>query len=220
MATAVVGSVTMELEETFRMMMVGLMQKLSIRECKRVAYIAKVVLTTSEVGNQDYRVNLLTSLESQARISPTKLDFLEEVFETLQRQDLLGIITEYKDKKCYKDAIKKQKKKAKKKKQDERAGVARRSASSRELFAESSSKMRQFQEGFRVFLTQFSQMALSMRSALETGNLAKIEEVFTNVAENAGDTVTRTLRKNLSTAGINRWSGSSSSGDSSGKLLN
>ena len=216
MATGIIGSVSMELEETFRMLMIELVRNLTIGECEQVAYIANVrtVLTASEsVGNHDYRVNLLSTLESQARIGPLKLDFLERVFGILKRQDLLGIITEYKEKQCYKDAIKKRKKK--KKKQDQ--GAAGRSASSLELSAESSSKMRHFQDSFRIFILQYSQIALSIRAALETRNLAKIEDTFQQLIE-SGDAVTRTLRMKLSAAGINRPSYSNSSGDSSGKL--
>lgn len=215
MATVVIGSVSMELEETFRMMTVELVRNLTIGECEQVAYIANV-RTTSEFGNYDYRVNLLSALESQARIGPLKLDFLEEVFRTLQRQDLLGIITKYKERQCYKDAVKQQKKKAKKKKRDQ--GAARRSASSHsELSAESSSRMRHFQESFQVLLTQCTQMILSIRAALETRNLAKIEDAFQQLVENSED-VTQTLRKKVAAVGINRLSDSNSSGDGSGKL--
>ena len=217
MATVVIGSASMELEKTFRMMMIELARNLTIGECEQVAYIANVrpVVTASEFGNPDYRVNLLSTLESQARIGPLKLDFLEEVFRTsLKRQDLLGIITRYKEKQCYKKAVKKQKKKAKKKKQDQ--GAARRFASSRELSAQSSSRMCHFQETFQVFLTQFAQMTLSIRTALETRNLAMIEDAFHHLIKN-GDAVTQTLREKPHAAGINRLSDSSSSGESSGK---
>lgn len=56
-------------------------------------------------------------------------------------------------------------------------------------------------------------MTLSMRSALDTGDLIKIKHAFENVVDN-GDAVIQVLQMKLSAAGINRLSGSS--GESSG----
>lgn len=56
-------------------------------------------------------------------------------------------------------------------------------------------------------------MTLSMRSALDTGDLMKIKHAFENVVDNGGAMI-QTLQNKLSAAGINRLSGSS--GESSG----
>ena len=59
-------------------------------------------------------------------------------------------------------------------------------------------------------------MTLSLRSALDTGDLMKVKYAFENVVDN-GDAVIQTLQKKLSATGINRLSGSS--GESSGILI-
>ena len=56
-----------------------------------------------------------------------------------------------------------------------------------------------------------------MRSAIETGEIAKMKDAFSSVVS-SGDAITRALRKNLSLAGVNSDSlCTSSSGDSSSK---
>lgn len=225
MATIVIGSTTMELEKAFRMMMIELARKLSTRECDEMAYISDLmdaVRMQSEAGKQDFRVALISTLESHGYVTPLKLDFLEEtLIASLKRYDLLDIVAKYKEKQCYKDAIKKQEKllkKRKSRKQKKQVPLAAlQSASSYELLAvksaDESSRLHQFQETFQMFLTQFAQMTLSMRSALDTGDLMKIKHAFENVVDN-GDAVIQTLQMKLSAAGIDRLSGSS--GESSG----
>ncbi len=225
MATIVIGSTTMELEKAFRMMTIELARKLSTGECDEVAYIAGIldaVRMQSESGKQDSRVTLISTLESHGHIAPLKLDFLEDtLIASLKRYDLLDVVAKYKERQCYKDAIKKQEKLLKKRKSRKQKKLvhlaAQPSASSYGLLAvksaSESSTLHQFQETFQMFLTQFAQMTLSMRSALDTGDLIKIKHAFENVVDN-GDAVIRTLQMKLSVAGINRLSGSS--GESSG----
>lgn len=208
-------------------MMLEIARKLSTEECDQIAYYAGIrdnVLSPScrVLGHhdQDFRINVIHALESQGLINPLELKLLEEILPEIGRRDLLEIIKKYKSKRHYKDARKKQKeqKKTKPKQQVQAA----QSAGSRELPAAAedgsdSKRIEQFRESFQIFLTQFAQMAVSMRSALETDNLAKIRYAFENVVDN-GHAVTQTLRKALSLAGINRLSGSS--GDGSGKKNN
>ena len=135
----------------------------------------------------DFRLYLLTTLESRGQIGPLKLQFLEEILVSLGRNDVLDLISKYKKKSIYKEAKKKKEKKSKKQ-QDQTV--------------ESLSAVYQYKETYATFLTQFAQMALSMRTALETGEVAKMKDTFSSVVSN-GDVVTRTLRKNLSLAGVN-----------------
>ena len=189
--------------------MVDLSRKLSMIECEQIAYIGNVTdivriqYETGTPGNRDFRVILISTLESQGFINPLKLDFLEDVLATpLYRHDLLDILARYKDKHCYKDAIKKMRKKARKQKKRDPAPTTRLTISSEPT------RLNHFQEAYQTFLTQFAQMTLSMRAALETGNLTKIQHAFENVVDN-GDAVTQTLKSKLSSAGIHRLSHSS-----------
>ena len=68
----------------------------------------------SEAGKQDFRVALISALESHGHITPLKLDFLEEIL--LKRPGLLDVVAKYNEKQCYKDAMKKQEKLLKKRK--------------------------------------------------------------------------------------------------------
>lgn len=225
MATVLIGSTTMELEKAFRMMMIELARKLSTKECDGIAYIANVmdiVRMQPEAEKQDYRVTLVSTLESHGHIAPLKLDFLEETLTTsLKRHDLLDVVAKYKEKQCYKDAMKKQEKLLKKRKanKQKKHASAQRSSGSCELLAVKTasecSRLHQFQETFQVFLTQFAQMTISMRSALDTGDLTKMKHAFENVVDN-GDAVIQTLQKKLSAAGINRLSCSSGESSQSG----
>lgn len=229
MATVVVGSATMDLEIAFRMMIVELVRKLSKEDCDEIAYIAGVmdiVQIRPGDGKQDlYRVTLISTLESRGYIGPLKLDFIEEmIIVSLKRHDLLDVVAKYKEKQCYKDAIKRQEKPLKKRKARKQrkqvVAAVQQSANSCELLAvknaDESSRLHQFQEAFQIFLTQFAQMTLSLRSALDTGDLMKVKYAFENVVDN-GDAVIQTLQKKLSATGINGLSGSS--GESSGILI-
>ena len=205
---SIVGSATMELEKAFRLMTLELAKKLSIEECHEIAYVACVDKTVPLEHENNFRLYLLSTLESREQIGPLKLQFLEEILvhKSIGRNDLLGLISEYKKKSVYKEAKKKRRKQNKQ--QDQTVDSAT-----------TSSTRQQYEETYATFLTQFAQMALAMRSAIETGNVAKMKDAFSNVAKD-GDAVTRTLKKNLSLAGVNSDSmGTSSSGDSSSKYL-
>ena len=199
----IVGSATMELEQAFRLMTIELAMKLSEKECHRIAYVACVDETVPPEHGTDFRLYLLNTLESRGQIGPLKLQFLQEILVSIGRNDVLDLISKYKKKSIYKEAKKKKKENKSKKQQDQTI--------------ESLSAVHQYEETYAAFLTQFAQMALSMRTALETGEVAKMKDTFSSVVSN-GDAVTRTLRKNLSLAGVNSDSVcTSSSGDSSSK---
>ena len=206
-------------------MMLEVARKLSTEECDQIAYCAGIrdnvpSPSCTAFGHQDFRINVIHTLESQGLVNPLQLKLLEEILPEIGRHDLLAIIKKYKSKRHYKDARKKQKEQ--KKTKPKQQVLAAQSAGSRELPAAAedgsdSKRIEQFRESFQIFLTQFAQMAVSMRSALETDNLANIRYAFENVVDN-GHAVTQTLRKALSLAEINRLSGSS--GDGSGKKNN
>ena len=201
--TTIVGSAPMELEKVFRLTTLDLAMKLSIEECHRIAYVAYIDEAVPPEYGDDFRIYLFTTLESRRQIGPLKVQFLEEILTKIGRNDLLNLISKYKEKSVYKKAKKKESKK--KLQQDQKKDSAT-----------PPSTIQQYEETYAIFLTQFSQMALSMRSALEAGDLPKIKHAFSSVASN-GDAVTHTLRKNLSLAGVNSDSiCTSSSGESSG----
>ena len=80
-----------------------------------------------------------------------------------------------------------------------------------------SERLRIFQDSYATLLTQFSQMAILMRSAIESGDLSQMEDTFLSVASD-GDAITHTLKKNLEAAEI-RCSGDSSSSNSPSKKI-
>ena len=99
-------------------------------------------------------------MELHGHITPLKLDFLEEILiVSLKRYDLLDIVAKYKEKQCYKDAIKKQEKLLKKRKSRKQKKqiplAALQSASLYELLviksASESSRLHQFQVTSRCF---------------------------------------------------------------------
>lgn len=206
----VVKSVSMELEQEFRLMTLELATSLSIEDCRRIAHVAGINQTTSPEYGNDFRLYLLNTLESRGQIGPLKLQFLEKILveKPIGRNDLLELISKYKKKPIYKEAKRKSLRKEKKLKR-ERCHV--------QAAVDKSNTVHQYEETYATFLTQFSQMALSMRSALETGEIAKMKYAFSSVVSNGKD-VTHALRKNLSLAGVNSDSlCTSSSGDSSSK---
>ena len=194
------------------MMALELTTKLSEKDCHNIAYVACIEKIIPPEHGNDFRLYLLNTLESRGQIGPLKLQFLEEILvaEPIGRNDLLEVISKYKKKPIYKKAEKKSLRKEKKIKR-ERCHVQQAAVNV------SPNTVHQYEKIYATFLTQFSQMALSMRSAIETGEIAKMKDAFSSVVS-SGDAVTRALRKNLSLAGVNSDSlCTSSSGDSSSK---
>ena len=195
--TGIIGSAAMVL---------NLAMKLSEEECRRIAHVSSINFNPSDIPREygsDFRLYLVSTLESQGKIDPLNLKFLKDILMGLGRKDLVDIIGRYKKKPVYKEVKKKSKQKIKQTSQLQDQAVDSTTPSS----------IMQYKETYAILLTQFAQMTLLARPALETCNIPKIKEVFST----AGDAVSHTLRK-LSLDGVSRdsTSASSSSGDNSG----
>ena len=209
MACAVVGSPEMKLENTFRMMMaLKIAENISLQECRKLAYISgciddQVVLPY----HPNFRLHVLMSLESHGLISPTKLDFLEDVLKNLGRNDLLDVIQDYKKTREYKKMMKHHKKLTRRKQTcDGGSGAA-----TTLLPADKD----QYEKLHAHFLTQFSRLSLSTRAALESNDFVRIKSAFSKVAADA-QKLSHTVRKTTSEIDL-QCICSSSSGESSGK---
>ena len=225
----IVGSVTVELEKSYRLMLLKIANELTHDECQQIAFVAKLPSPTcvEEPGKPQVRLHLMSTLESHGHIGPLKLDFLEETLEAVGKKCLLEIINGYKKTSIYKEAKKRVDDQMKKKKITQKTPKLFTSPSDhalecsvavKQLLAlKEDAKMRTFKDAYATFLTQFSQMALLMRSSVESGDLAKMEETFVSVASD-GDAITRTLRKNLVEGGIMNTSDSEHSDSSPGEL--
>ena len=202
---AIMGSPEMKLEHTFRMMAIKIADKLSLEDCRRIAYVSASM--DEQVAWQypaDFRLHVLTTLESRGLITPTKLKFLEDNLRNLQRNDLLQVIKDYKKTREYKKAVKRDKKSLEKNGENCTHAAA-------------SLHKDQYEKLYTEFLTQFSKLSTSMRVALETNDLLRMKLSFSAVAastQKLSDTVKKTVSE------INRYSSSSSSSsrESSGKL--
>ena len=81
--------------------------KLSEEDCRKLAYLSACMddLVASPF-RPNFRLLILTSLESRGLVTPTKLDFLEDTLRNLGKKDLLDVIEDYK-KQEYKQAVEK-----------------------------------------------------------------------------------------------------------------
>lgn len=228
--TGLVGSVNVELEKNYRVMLLKIANELTHDECEQVAFVAKLPSPTCvpEPGKMNVRLHLMSTLESLGHIGPLNVDFLETMLDAVGKKNLLEIIDQYKKSPLYKEAKKRiedHQKKAEKKKSRKKSKFPDTQATDCSIAAqdlsseETTEKMHKFKECYATLLTQFSQVALLMRSAIESEDLGKIEDTFLSIASD-GDAITRTLLKNLVAAGIRRGSNSSSSSNSPGKKCN
>ena len=233
LGTGIVGSLTVELERSYRIMLLKVAMELTIENCQQIAFVAKLPSPTcvSEPG-KPVNLHMMNTLESLGQIGPLKLDFLEEMLDAIGKNCLLEIIESYKKSCVYKEAKKRLDDQEKKKKRSglkkpkppfghgSSASVAGCSPEAQELLAmkaDITEKVCKLKESYATFLTQFSQMALLLRSAIESDDLTQMEDTFVSVASD-GDAITRTLRRNLSAAGIKCGSDSCSSVNSTGKI--
>ena len=222
--TGIVGSVNVELEKGYRVMLLKIANELTLDDCQQISFVAGRDLPAptchAEPGKPSVRLHLMSTLESLGHISPLKLDFLEEVIEAIGKKYLLEIIQGYKKNPLYKEAMRRLDEQDKKKKKGKKCGKPQTQAveySPEQLVAlkNSTERMHRLQESYATLLTQFSQVALLMRNALESGDPAQIEQTFLSVASD-GDAIARTLRRNLKTAGLKCGDEGSSGSDSQG----
>ena len=222
--TGIVGSVNVELERSYRVMLLKVANELSLDDCQQIAFAASLPSPTChpEPGKPSVRLHLMSTLESLGHISPLKLDFLEVLIETIGKRNLLEIIQGYKKNSLYKEAMRRldeqDKKKKKGKKNKQQTPIA--DYSPEQLIASvknSTEKMQKLQESYATLLTQFSQVALLMRNALESDDQTQIEQTFLLVAAD-GDAIARTLRKNLEEAGLKCGDEEGSGSDSQGMI--
>lgn len=196
----------MKLEHAFRMVALKIAEQLSPEDCRNLAYVSGCMDDQLALPyHANFRLHVLTSLESRGLITPTKLDFLEDVLRNLGQNYLLDVIEEYKKTREYKKAIKKHKKKLTGKKQSREKVVAA-------IFHPSDKD--QYEKLYAQFLTQFSRMSVSMRAALDSNDLVRMKLAFSNVAAGVQE-VSRTMKKTVSEIDIY----SSSSEESSGKKV-
>lgn len=209
-------------------MLLKVAKELTINDCQQIAFVAKLPSPTCvpEAGKPAVNLHMMNTLESLGQIGPLKLDFLEEMLDAIGKNCLLEITECYKKSSVYKEAKKrfddqekKKKKTGKKSKNPFEPSASGCSPEARELLAmkaDTTKKVCKLKESYATLLTQFSQVALLLRSAIESDDLTQMEDTFLSVATD-GDAITRTLRKNLSAAGIKCGSDSSST-DSPGEI--
>ena len=223
----IVGSVNVELETSYRIMLLKVANELNLDDCQQIAFVAGLPSPTChpEPGKPTVRLHLMSTLESLGHISPLKLDFLEALMDAIGKRNLLDIIQGYKKNSLYKEAMRRLDEQDKKKKKGKRSGKQQTPTAdhSPEQMVKNSmvqERIRKLQESYATLLTQFSQVALLMRNALESEDQAQIEQTFLLVAAD-GDAIARTLRKNLEEAGVLLKCGNedSSGNDSQGMIL-
>ena len=231
-STGIVGSLSVELERNYRIMLLKVARELTIDDCQQIAFVAKLPSPTCvpEPGKPAVNLHMMNTLESLGQIGPLKLDYLEEMLKAIGKNCLLEKIDDYKKMSVYREAKKrlddqeKKKKKAGKKPknpfQPSTPGSCSPEAQDLTIKLDEIEllKVHKLRESYATLLTQFSQMALLLRSSIESGDLTQMEETFVSVASD-GDAITRGLRKSLSAAGIKCGSDSSTSSvDSPGKV--
>ena len=199
------GSPEMKLEHTFRMMALKIADQLSLDDCRKIAYVSagmddQVALPYSA----NFRLHVLTTLESRGLITPTKLDFLEDILRNLQRNDLLQLIEDYKKTREYKKAMKRNKKLREQNGENCTCTAA---------ILHPSHDKDQYEKLYAEFLTQFSKLSTSMRVALETNDLLRMKLSFSAVAASTRK-LSDTVRKTVSE--IDSYSSCRSSRESSG----
>jgi hypothetical protein len=221
----IVGSVNVELETSYRIMLLKVANELSLDDCQQIAFVAGLPSPTChpEPGKPSVRLHLMSTLESLGQISPLKLDFLEKLMDAIGKRNLLDIIQRYKKNSLYKEAMRRLDEQDKKKKKGKKSGKQQTPAtdhSPEQTVKNITERIRKLQESYATLLTQFSQVALLMRNALESEDQAQIEQTFLLVAAD-GDAIARTLRKNLEEAGVLLKCGDedSSGNDSQGMML-
>ena len=221
----IVGSVNVELETSYRIMLLKVANELSLDDCQQIAFVAGLPSPTChpEPGKPTVRLHLMSTLESLGHISPLKLDFLEALMDAIGKRNLLDIVRSYKKNPLYKEAMRRLDEQDKKKKKGRRSGRQQTPTADHspgQTVKISTERIRKLQESYATLLTQFSQVALLMRNALESEDQAQIEQTFLLVAAD-GDAIARTLRKNLDEAGVLLKCGDEESGgnDSQGMML-
>ena len=204
MAYAIVGSHEMKLEQKFRMMAIKMADKLSLDDCSKIAYVSTGMDDQVALPYRaNFRLHVLTTLESRGLIAPTKLDFLEDVIRNLQRNDVLQLIEDYKKTREYKKAMKRKKKLR---------------AQNGETYTCTGAVLHhkdQYEKLYAEFLTQFSKLSTSMRVALESNDLQRMKLSFSAIAAST-QTLSDTVRKTVSEIDSYNSSSSSSSRESSG----
>ena len=234
--TGIVGSVSLELERGYRIMLLKVAKELTVADCQDIAFVTKLPAPTCvpEPGKPAINLHTMNTMESLGLVGPLRVDFLEDMLKTIGKNYLLEIIDDYKKTSVYKEA-KKRLDEQEKKRRNIRKKVARNpqdpslsgcSPEAQELlaFKADATKKCRLKESYATLLTQFSQMTLLLRSAIENDDLTQMEDIFVSVARDSQrDTITRTLLKNLSAAGIKCGSARDSSSiiyNSAGKISN
>ena len=219
----------MELEKRYRLMLLKVVRELTYEDCVQIAFAANLPTPTCqpEPGKPSISLHLMSTLESLGQIGPLNVEFLEEMLEAIGKEFLLEITEDYKKRSVYKEAKKKLEEQEKKKKRGKKCKsqiqadpTLEYSTEAQELLSFKPSptdKKKKLQKIYTTLLTQVSQVTLLLRSALECDDPNQMEETFLVVASD-GEAITKTLRKNLSVAGI-KCSSDSSSSDSSGEPI-
>ena len=190
----------MKLEHMFRMMAINIADKLSLDDCRKIAYVSAAM--DDQVASPccaNFRLHVLTTLESRGLITPTKLDFLEDILGNLQRNDLLQLIEDYKKTSEY------------------NAAMIQKSGTCTAAICPSDVDKDQYEKLYAEFLTQFSKLSTSMRVALESNNLTRMRLSFSAVAASTRK-LSHTVKKTVSEIIDNCSSSNSSSRESSGNL--
>ena len=200
----IVGSPMIELEKAYRKLLLKIVNELRLEECEQIAFLAKLPAPTcyQEAGRQydNVRLHFMSTLESLGHIGPLKLNYLEDYLNEIGKQNLVELITEYKNAPIYSDAKQQEKLIRRKERKWSKRSTTEKVQGSREA-----TLLSEYQSTYAMFLTQMSQMTLLLRTSLETHELQKVRETFLKAGSD-GEVIVQTLRQGSDTS-------SSSSGD-------
>lgn len=206
-------------QEKFRRMIFRLSCRLGTSDCVSIRYLAN--LPTSECCSGEDKANLplhvLSSLEANGHISPSDVEFLEFLLSEIHHEELLQIVSTYKESKEYKNALKERKKIIKREKASKGACEVR-ICSGDQSVGEASDRKRRRRALYTLLITHITgltQVMEILREELDKIGEDGVElamERFLQVAQD-GENFTDNLHKVFQDMGIKSNRNSTSSNE-------
>ena len=100
-------------QEKFRKMIFTLSGRLETSDCESISHLAGLPSLESTAGKAYFPLHVLSSLEGNGRISPWDVEKLESLLSEIHHEELLPIVSSYKESKEYRTALKERSKKKK-----------------------------------------------------------------------------------------------------------
>ena len=190
---------------------------LNRKDCENIVYLESLP-TPDETSRSNFHLAVLSSLEANGRTSPWMVDYLESLLSEISRQDLLPIVTRYKESREYKDVIKERKKRNKGKKKDAKAAAEADIEPQLSDSSVASDKNKMVKSLYTLLImhtTELTRMLEIVREVLgkmEEENVDRAMEQFLKVAKD-GEEFAENLHKVFRDMGINPKRYSTSSED-------